>query len=103
MTQRIKYEALQNVKLLAHKRVFLKSNTQYCSNQNMAHIPINISMRGRNAKYVDFGDAAGEELSGLKKGGMFYMIRMSASSTTVASAEAMRLVGRMNSRLIYFH
>lgn len=100
---RIKYEALQKVRLLAKRTVLLKSNTQYCSNNRVGKITINLSFRGRNARYIDFGDSLEGKLSVLKKGGIFYMIMNSAYATSASTSTRMELMGTMDSRLIYFH
>ncbi|AUT11865.1 capsid protein [Juncus maritimus associated virus] len=95
---KIKHPMLAYYKCLARKHIVLIPYTNYCAGENRALFNINIKFRGRNAKYVEFGESSsGGSYSDIKSGGLFYYVRYYSPDP------AARLEGDWNCRVIYYH
>lgn len=95
---KLKHPMTKFYKVLSRNVHYMEPYTTYCAGKNRCHGSINLKFRGRNTKYVTFGeDSSGGTFTDIVSGGLFYYVRF------VCSDNSAQLEGDWNARVIYYH
>nr|APP87702.1 CP/V1 [Grapevine geminivirus A]AQN80507.1 CP/V1 [Grapevine geminivirus A] len=95
---KLKHSMTKSYHVLSRRTFQLTPYTTYSSGRNRVNFQIYKVFRGRNTKYVTFGeDSTGGSYSDIKYGGLFYFIRF------ISSDAGAKLEGDWNCRIIYYH
>lgn len=98
MCAKLKHPMTKFYKVLKRVRRYLTPYTTQCGGVNRCHGQINLKFRGRNAKYITFGEeSTGGSYTDCVSGGFFYYVRF------ICSDRGAKLEGDWNARIIYYH